>query len=127
MILYINTTAGDFIEVLIKDKNNIIAGKKIFVSRKEAEKLLPLIVSLLKKEKAVLKDIKKIQVVNQGGTFTSLRVGVITANALGYALGVPVKSGDRDKGTGIRKEKLKFDIVEPIYDRGPNITAKKAY
>jgi len=46
---------------------------------------------------------------------------VITANALAYALGIPV--------SGSEKQKIKvgkFNVVEPIYDREPEITKKKS-
>lgn len=122
MILHIDTTEDGFIAVLITDKKGTVAKKKIFASMKEAEKLLPMIDNLLKKASINRKDIKKIQVANQGGTFTSLRIGVVTANALGYALGIPVE-GQESKKTKKQKNK-KFNVVEPIYDREPNITMK---
>jgi tRNA threonylcarbamoyladenosine biosynthesis protein TsaB len=36
------------------------------------------------------KDLAKIQVKTGPGSFTGLRVGVSTANALGFSLGIPV-------------------------------------
>ncbi|MFH0973018.1 MAG: hypothetical protein V1768_03475 [Patescibacteria group bacterium] len=87
----------------------------------QAEKLLPAIDKLLKKNKIKLSDIKKIQVENQGGSFTALRIGVVTANALGYALGIPVegtqKLENRQQITDSRNQKSKnnFSVVEPIY------------
>lgn len=125
MVLHIDTTEKGFIEILVMDKKKTVAGKRISVSMKEAEKLLPMVENLLKKAKINLKKIKKIQVANQGGTFTSLRIGVITANALGYALGVPVK-GQKNKKTRKQENKKKIYIVEPIYDREPNITVRSS-
>ena len=45
---------------------------------------------LLRREKRNLKDITEIEVNRGPGAFTSLRVGISVANALGGALKVPV-------------------------------------
>ena len=45
---------------------------------------------LLRREKRNLKDITEIEVNRGPGAFTSLRVGISVANALGWALKVPV-------------------------------------
>lgn len=122
MILFIDTTIKDSIEIIIKDKNKILAERKIKTRFKETEKLLPLIDTTLKKNDLNLKDIKSIEVNNRGGSFTSLRIGVITANALGYALGIPVEGEVKSN----KVKSKKFDIVSPIYAREPNITSRNA-
>ena len=45
---------------------------------------------LLRREKKSLKDITEIEVNLGPGAFTSLRVGISVANALGWALKIPV-------------------------------------
>jgi len=97
-----------------------VAGKKIKAERQEAEKLLPAVEALLKNKKRSLKQIKKIEVANRGGSFTSLRVGVVTANALAYALGIDVEGNKKSKA-----KNKKFSVVEPFYDREPEITVRK--
>lgn len=52
--------------------------------------LLPLIVKLLQAAGCKLQDLKGIEVEKGRGSFTGLRVGVSVANALGFALGIPV-------------------------------------
>ncbi|MFH1661835.1 MAG: hypothetical protein ABIA02_01945 [Candidatus Falkowbacteria bacterium] len=122
MILYINTTQGNDIEITIKKGDKIIATKKFSAKYRQAEKLLPEIDKLLSAQggsalggKNKLDEIKKIEVENKGDentSFTALRIGVVTANALGYALGVPVNA-----------DKVKdFSIVKPVYNKEPNIT-----
>ncbi len=108
MILYINTSKNDLIEIAVKSADKLVATKKIKSHRSQAEKLLPAVEKLLKLKKIKLKNLSEIEVENRGGSFTSLRIGVITANALAYALGIGKK------------------IVEPIYDREPEITKKKS-
>lgn len=127
MILHINTTSTDNVEVIIKDGATILDKKIVSAHRAQAEELLPLIDDILKKNKISLDEIKKIQVVNDGdeaSSFTALRIGVVTANALGYALGIPVEGTNRKKDKLVKKN-VKFSIVEPKYNKGPNITKKK--
>jgi len=117
MILYINTTDPEKVIIALKDKDRIIKQSKFKAARSQAEKLLPAIEKLLKVSRMKLRDLEKIEVDNFGGSFTALRIGVITANALGYALGIPVVSANLK---GIKKFK-QFSVVEPVYDRPPNI------
>lgn len=72
--------------------------------------LLGEIDKLLKAEKLTLKDLTKIEVNLGPGSFTSLRVGVAVANALGFTLGLPVNNNK----PGIP--------VEPRYGKPPSIT-----
>jgi|GEM_PF-198918 len=163
MTLYINTIKNNSteIEIGLRDKaGKWIVKKSVKARYQQAERLLPLIEKVLasasvKFNKDVLKKkkyevrskkleifnlIDSIKVVNRGGTFTSLRIGVATANALGYALGVPVFGvGENGKIADAVKKKLKvtlpagrqeseklkvFNIVAPEYDKEPNITIR---
>ncbi|MFI5265351.1 MAG: tRNA threonylcarbamoyladenosine biosynthesis protein TsaB [Candidatus Levyibacteriota bacterium] len=54
------------------------------------QNVLGLIKKLLKNQRVTLKEITSIEVKNGPGSFTGLRVGVSIANALSFALGVPV-------------------------------------
>jgi len=140
MILYIDTTDREkmFIALLLKEKQDfkVLAYKSVLAWRKQSEKLLPSIDKLLLSVDSKIKDVKKIIVNNNGGSFTSLRIGVITANALGFALKIPVYSGQADT---LKKDKIikiakletqkKFSgyyLVEPIYSSEPNIGIKQA-
>jgi len=120
MILSINTNDAGCIILALKRGGRQVAGKKIKAERQEAEKLLPAVEALLKNKKRSLKQIKKIEVANRGGSFTSLRVGVVTANALAYALGIDVEGNKKSKA-----KNKKFSVVEPFYDREPEITVRK--
>lgn len=129
MILYINTTLNNLVKIGLKDKDKFIAKRKFFSRRTQAETLLPGIAKLLKANKLKLSDLKGMEVVNQGGSFTSLRLGVVTANALGYGLGIPVSESQKSKSMADqpRAEKVKsqkFSVVEPEYSSEPEITVK---
>jgi tRNA A37 threonylcarbamoyltransferase TsaD len=147
MTLYINTVSHDEIIIAlwgddkVKIGNNakgttkdhaqsratgapkIIIQKKIKAPRQQAEKLVPAIAVLLKSQRLKLNDLKKIVVANRGGSFTALRIGVITANALAYALKIPVVAeGEPSKAV---KKFGTYSIVEPLYDREPTIGISK--
>jgi hypothetical protein len=117
------------IEVILSKNGKIIDKSEKDASYKQAEILLRTIDSLLKKNKLNLLDITGINVRNNGGSFTSLRIGVVTANTLGYALGIPVKgwSGNEIKRlSGTKKLKSgEYSILMPKYFAKPNITISK--
>jgi len=120
MTLYINTADQAKIILALKDKGRILAAKEFLAPRRQAEKLLPEIEKLLTAAKIKWSALKKIEVANSGGTFTALRIGVVTANALGYALGIPVASAGATGAAASRKSKH-FSLVRPVYDREPNL------
>ncbi len=122
MILLINTASNKEIVIGLQNAKGKIIIKKIKVDRNQSEKLLSAINKLLIKEKIKLNNLKKIIVNNQGGSFTSLRIGVVTANALAYALGIPIES---ENGKKTKKIFSGYSIIEPIYDTAPNIGKAK--
>jgi len=69
----------------------------------KSQQVLGLINQILKKNKKTLKDLTEIKVETGPGSFTGLRVGISVANALGWALKIPINN----KKTG--------ELVEPIY------------
>lgn len=125
MILYINTTSHDEIIIALRSGARVIVQKKIIAPRRQAEKLVLAISRLLKVQKFKLSDLKKIVVANQGGSFTALRIGVITANALAYALKIPVES--EPQTTGKNKKFGRYSLVQPCYDREPTIGESKKF
>ena len=70
--------------------------------------LLPMIVKILKKNKLKFSELTAIEVNVGPGSFTGTRVGVAVANALGYALNLPV-NGKKGKIALPVYEKSKFD------------------
>jgi tRNA A37 threonylcarbamoyladenosine modification protein TsaB len=119
MILYINTIKerSSKIEIILEDEGITLAKKDADASMRQAEMLLPMIKEVLKAANKELTDIRTVKVANRGGSFSSLRIGVVTANALAYALGIPV-AGEHGKAL----QEGGIGIVEPESDREPNIT-----
>ena len=121
--LYINTSLSDAIVIKILNNGEVVAHKKMKANKNQAEKLVPAIDRMLKQNKVALKSLKKIIVANSGASFTSLRIGVITANALAYALKIPVEAENKSEKTN--KKFSKYSLVEPIYSQEPNIGVSK--
>ncbi len=120
MILSIDTSDNVNIKVSLEGDGRILGDLSVPAARAQAEELLGAIEKLLIKARAKLKDLSSVRVANRGGSFTSLRIGVATANALGYALGIKVLAFN---GQTLKKNNI--EIVEPVYDRAPNIFPPK--
>lgn len=134
MILIINTNQSDTVEIILAKTNADFRRKKMTGECKQSEKLLVGIEEILKKEKIKISQLKGIVVVKGPGGFTSLRIGVAVANALGYASAIPVAGVMADEFfsvedlitlslTKIKKAK-KGSPVLPEYGREPNINLK---
>jgi len=123
MTLYIDTAGGEEIFLSLSRGKTEIDAIRFVARHEQAEKLLPAIEKLLKKNKSKLSDLKNIAVNNTGDSFTALRIGVVTANALAFALQIPVtvKTLDGDVVPESIKKYKKFSVVKPFYNREPNI------
>ena len=123
MILKINTTIAQKVTVELIDKRIGIKDKLVKTQKLGSQALLPLIVKILKKNRQSLrsssskdstaglklfKGLTAIEVNCGPGSFTGTRVGVTVANALGFALNIPV-NGKLGKITTPVYEKSKFD------------------
>ncbi|MDP2637748.1 MAG: tRNA (adenosine(37)-N6)-threonylcarbamoyltransferase complex dimerization subunit type 1 TsaB [Candidatus Levybacteria bacterium] len=60
------------------------------VKSKKTQIILPMIEKILKKYKISLKDISEIKINEGPGSYTGLRVGLSIANALSFALKIPI-------------------------------------
>lgn len=104
MILGIDTSEINTMKVYLKDKKGKIV-KMVKVRRRPGSQvLLPMIDKILKSKQLDFKNLTGVEVNTGPGSFTGLRVGVSVANALGFALQIPIN----DKKVG--------EIVTPIYD-----------
>lgn len=101
MRLYIDTSDSKKVAIAIDDKKLITESRK-----EESQRLLPFILETLKKSGHTLTDISEIKVHTGPGSFTGLRVGLTVANALSYALKVPVNGKRIWEG---EKVDLKYD------------------
>lgn len=102
IILFIDTANNQEIAVGLKidSKEDI---KKQTIGLRKAQEVLPLVDQLLKTHALTLQDITSIEVNRGPGSFTGLRVGIAIANALAYALDIPI---NHKKNT----------FVDPLYE-----------
>ena len=121
MLLSIDTSCGETTRIQVRRKDKTIV-EKIF-SFQRAEKLLVSLDTFLHQNNIKLSDFREIKVNNRGGGFTSLRIGIAVANALAYALKIPVYSQENDP-SDIRKYK-DYNIVIPKYSKKPAIGKTK--
>ena len=135
MYLYLDTTERDSFQVALIDKGKVIRHKTILSVRAHSEKLLKTINALLQHHpypsslhfggQAKRRGLQGIAVVKGPGSLTSLRIGVATANALSYALAIPV-IGVKPSCNLEQIEPLfikkKSGIVLPEYGQPPHIT-----
>ena len=122
MELIINTPDQEKVVISIANKGKVIDKQEFLAKYEQAEKLLPSIDKMLKINNFKLTDIKIIKVNDKGESFSALRIGISTANALGFALGVPV-TNLKGESEGIND---KFSQVKPKYNKKPNITKRKS-
>ena len=96
MKLYIDTSQREEITISLDKEVFKTASKK-----EKSQRLLPFIDEVLKKKKFTVKDLTEIKVNTGPGSFTGLKVGVSVAQALGWALNIPVNGKDMKKGESI--------------------------
>lgn len=111
MILRIDTTKTEEVTVKLENpktgKIDVLREKQV----KGSQVLLPMIEKILKKNKLKVSELKAIEVNPGPGSFTGTRVGVAVANALGFALNLPVNGSPRYKAG------KKGKIALPIYEK----------
>jgi len=135
MILIINTADQKQVFIGLANKGKLVTKKKFQAQYQQAEKLLVEIDKLLKTQNSKLITLTGIVVVTGPGPFTALRIGVITANTLAWALKIPVTGiklaefENIDDLIKVSEERMKKanvgTIIEPFYGRESNITSKK--
>ena len=118
MELVINTSSHNFISVSLRKGKRSIAESSVVVEHSHGEKLLPLVNAVITKFRSQGK-VTSISVSDTGEGFSSLRIGVSVANALSYALGIPVKT------LAVKAGKARQgSIVVPRYAYPPKIGKK---
>ena len=108
MILRIDTTKQLEVHIELEDPKSGRVQKLVQKQKLGSQVLLPMIVKILKKNELNLKDLTAVEVNYGPGSFTGTRVGVSVANALGFALDIPV-NGKKGKIVMPIYEKSKFD------------------
>ena len=108
MLLKIDTTKTEEVIVELIDPKTKKKDRLVEKQKLGSQVLLPMIVKILKKNKIDFSNLTAIEVNPGPGSFTGTRVGVSVANALGFALSIPV-NGKKGKIVLPVYEKSKFD------------------
>jgi|SRR3989344_794214 len=108
MKLKIDTTNRQEVKVELEDPKKGTIQRLVQTQKLGSQVLLPMIVKILEKNKLTFEDLTAVEVNCGPGSFTGTRVGVSVANALGFALDIPV-NGKKGKIVVPIYEKSKFD------------------
>lgn len=116
-------------ELYLLDSKGDEAGKDIWeAGRSLAKDLLARLDTLVDRNNS-WEDVEKVIVFKGPGSFTSLRIGITTANTIAYARGVPIVGTDGEDWLRAGLERLAAgendQVVLPLYGADPHITAPK--
>lgn len=127
MILYINTTEFQKLELALVAKN-FFAYFEESLEFNENFKTLELLEKFLQASKVKISEIKKIIVCSGPGSFTGIRVGASLAQSIGFALNIPVITLPKSKVPKDLSELNKKSLAgakKLNYGSKPNITKSK--
>lgn len=121
MYIFIDTTERDTIEVaFIGESLEVLCVKKY---AGKTDRLLPLIFQLCQKNQFSPRDFTGICIRHvKSAAFTSMRIGMVVANALSYLLRIPVYEVKALRILDLSETKI---FTLGLYARGPHITAHK--
>lgn len=130
MILALDTSTAVTKLKLLDTNGQIIAEIQVETGNTLSEVLLSLIEDILKNAKLEIGDLSGLIFVSGPGSFTSLRIGASTLNALAYALVIPIVGVNADDGWfGIGLSRLESNendsVVKLNYGAEAHITKQK--
>ncbi|MDR0955549.1 MAG: hypothetical protein LBM73_00300 [Candidatus Nomurabacteria bacterium] len=125
MILALKT-AGEMAEIYVLDEAGKILRRKVWPAGRDLSR------DLLGELDNLIKDWTKLDgvIIFRGpGSFTGLRIGIATANAVSYARGIPIVGcrGESWRADGLKRLRNGDSdrIVQPEYGAEPHITLSK--
>lgn len=89
MILLAMDTSTSAITAAVHDGHRVLAERSVLDARAHTEHLAPLVTEVLSSAGLTPSDVTDVAVGVGPGPFTGLRVGLVTARTLAYALGLP--------------------------------------
>ena len=119
MRLLVIDAACKGLSLAVAEEDKLLATAALNVGKTHSQRLLPLLDDLLREGDLELKDIDLVGVIVGPGSFTGLRIGISTAKAIAYALGVdviPIKTTDALAGNCVGMGSL----ICPVLDARKN-------
>lgn len=128
MVLTLRTDKPDA-EIALYDDGNLIAQEMWLAHRKLVETIHTQVEQLLHAQGKEWSDLQGIVVFEGPGSFTGLRIGISTANAIAYSLAIPIVA-TRDEAWATKGvERLlageQDEIALPFYGGDANITTPR--
>ncbi|MBT5016947.1 tRNA (adenosine(37)-N6)-threonylcarbamoyltransferase complex dimerization subunit type 1 TsaB [Candidatus Peregrinibacteria bacterium] len=93
LILAINTASKKSALALIKD-STVLAEHSWESNANESQNLLPGVLKMFEKMQKKWEDLDEVFVVKGPGAYTSLRVGIVIANAIAWQLKIPMRTAN---------------------------------
>lgn len=129
MLSFLIDTTTQTAKIGLAEDNKITAQHSWEANQKLAEELTSKISKLLSENNKTLSEVKNILVRSGPGGFSTLRIGVVTANTLGFGLDIPVFGIEGEFTSWEEMLKMpreaKSEPVKPIYAFPPRITILK--
>lgn len=127
MMLAIRTDKPEA-ELYLYDSDGQLVDKKLWQAHRSlAETLHREITALLSRNKLAFTDVNKVGFYQGPGSFTGLRIGASVANALAYALSIPIvgASGEHWLESCVNSSQATYMPVQILYGQEPHITQQK--
>ncbi len=113
-------------ELTLRDLDQVVAKSQDELGRQMAKELPGRIIALLKSADMTLADITGVIFFSGPGSFTGLRIGAATVNALSYGLTVPIVTENGDDWQQLGAERLlrgdNDKVALPFYGADAHIT-----
>jgi tRNA threonylcarbamoyl adenosine modification protein YeaZ len=90
MIRLLIDSSGSHLAVGLARQNRLIDTTRYYAWQRQSEKMVPEIVSLLKKSGFSFADLEAVHVAIGPGSYTGVRIALTIAKIIGYALKIPV-------------------------------------
>ena len=121
-------TADKMAEIVLFDKD-IVAREEWLADREMAKGLLGQIETVLENNGLTWKDLTGLIAYKGPGSFTGLRIGLTTLNAVAYSLGAPIVGVQGDNwildGSALLHDGNNHEMVVPEYGADPRITSPR--
>lgn len=111
-------TSGSWMQLCLLEDGVLLGEDRRQHEQRLSVELHPCLANLLSVARKSARDLTAIGVCSGPGSFTSVRIGVTAANALGYALGIPVVGVSSLRGLAQEAHALSDDPVLTLVSAG---------